>query len=135
MVERRFARRVDALGSIFEFVRDFFRSNGLPGEQTFEIDLILEELFTNMIRHAVGGHEAIAIAMGWDGTDLTLVLHDFDVEPFDVTAPPKTDLNLPLHERRPGGLGLHLVQQLSDGLRYDYADRTSKITVTKRLEI
>lgn len=135
MVERRFPRRIEALVSIFEFVRDFFKSNGLPNDQTFEIDLILEELFTNMIRHATGGHEAVTIAIAWDGSGITLVLRDFDVEPFDVTAPPATDLNLPLHERRPGGMGLHLVQQLSDGLKYDYVDRTSTITVTKRLEI
>ena len=135
MVERRFPRRVDALGSIFEFVRGVFASHGLPNDQTFEIDLILEELFMNMVRHARDGRNRIAISIAWDGSSLTVVLRDFDVERFDITAKPKTDLSCPLRERTPGGLGLHIVQKLSDGLQYEYTDRTSTVTVTKRLEI
>lgn len=135
MVERQFPRRIDALGGIFEFVRDVFSSHGLPDDQTFEIDLIVEELFTNMIRHARNGHHPIAIGMGWDGASFTVIIRDFDVDRFDITAKPQTDLKLPLRERTPGGLGLHLVQKLSDGLQYEYADRTSTVTVTKRLEI
>lgn len=135
MIERTFSRNVDALGDIFEFVRAFFVSHGLPDEQTFDVDLILEELFTNMVRHTRRGGSAISIQLGLEGSTLTLVLRDFDVEPFDVTLAPKTDLGRPLHERNPGGLGLHLVHRLADRLQYDYRGRTSTITVTKQLEI
>jgi serine/threonine-protein kinase RsbW len=135
MIERSFPRRVDALGSIFEFVRDFFASQGLPTEQTFDVDLILEELFTNMVRHSRDGRHDIDVKLDWDGSNLTLVLRDFDVSPFDVSEAPRVDLSRPPQERTPGGLGLHLVHMLSDGVSYEYADRTSTITVTKRLEL
>jgi serine/threonine-protein kinase RsbW len=135
MTERRFPRQVGALGSIFEFVRDFFVSHTLPIGQVHDVDLILEELFTNMVRHSRGGRPEIEIALDWDGSQMTLVLRDFGVEPFDVSVPPRVDLDLPLADRPIGGLGLYLVHALSNGIHYDYTDGTSTVTVTKRLEI
>ncbi len=134
MFERSFPRSVGALGNVFEFVRAFFESQGLPTDQTFDVDLILEELFTNMVRHSRDGRHDIEVKLHWDGYKLTLVLRDFDVEPFDVAVAPTIDLGRPLEERAPGGLGLHLVHTLADDLSYEYVDRTSTITVTKRLE-
>jgi anti-sigma regulatory factor (Ser/Thr protein kinase) len=134
MVERLFPRKIEGLGGAFEFVRGFFVSQGLPIEQTLDVNLIMEELFVNMVRHARSGAQDIAIALGWDGSRLTIVMRDFDVEPFDVAAAPGADIRRPLDRRTPGGLGLHLVRWLSDDLRYDYTGRTSTVTVTKRLE-
>ncbi len=135
MIERSFPRHVDALGSIFEFVHEFFASHGLPADQTFDVDLILEELFTNMVRHSLDGRYDIPIALDLLGRELTIVMRDRDVEPFNVSAAPRVDVNRPASERTPGGLGLHLVHKLADGLSYEYASRTSTITITKRLEI
>ena len=56
---------------------------------------------------------------------------DFDVDPFDVTVPRNIDTELPLDDRVPGGLGLHLVQQMVDNLEYEYHDRQSTIRFTK----
>jgi anti-sigma regulatory factor (Ser/Thr protein kinase) len=134
MVERLFPRKVERLGDAFAFVRGFFESNGLPAGQTLDVNLIMEELFVNMVRHARDGTHDIAIGLDWDGSLLTLVMRDFDVGPFNVTTAPGADLQSPLNRRTPGGLGLHLVRRLSDSLRYDYTGRTSTITVTKRLE-
>ena len=54
-----------------------------------------------------------------------------DVEAFDVTQSRDVDIKATLKERRPGGLGLHLVQQMVDTLEYDYRDRRSRIRFTK----
>jgi len=135
MIECSFPRQVVALGSIFEFARAFFESHGLPGDQTFDVDLILEELFTNMVRHSSEGRHDISIGLDLDGANLTIVLRDRGVEPFDVAAAPEIDVDRPARDRRPGGLGLHLVHKIADGISYQYADRTSTITITKRLEL
>jgi serine/threonine-protein kinase RsbW len=59
---------------------------------------------------------------------------DFDVEPFDITKAEKVDVDLPLSERKPGGLGIHFVRDMADSVAYDYTDRRSKVTITKKLE-
>lgn len=136
MVERAFPRRIDTLGSIFEFVGAFFASEGLPPDQSLDVELILEELFTNMVKYAREGLSPIVIGLSREGPNIRLVLRDFDVERFDVTKPiPTADEDLPIHERTPGGLGLRLVRRLADSLAYDYTDRTSTITVIRKLEV
>ena len=52
------------------------------------------------------------------GVEVTLT--DYDVEPFDVTKAPDADIGLPIEERRPGGLGLHLIRRLVDSIEYEY---------------
>jgi anti-sigma regulatory factor (Ser/Thr protein kinase) len=55
------------------------------------------------------------------------------VDSWDVTRAPEAALDSPVEARRPGGMGLHLVRKVTDDLRYEYRDRSSTITVTKRI--
>jgi len=133
-MERRFRRDLGSLGAIFAFVREFLAGLGIDASQAFDLDFILEELFTNMLRHAKGGSGEVAIAIARSGATVTLTVRDFDVEAFDVSRPRPVDVGAPIEQRTPGGLGLFLIHQLADEVRYDYRDRVSTVTVTKTLE-
>ena len=65
------------------------------------------------------------------GVEVTLT--DYDVEPFDVTQAPDVDIDLPIEQRKPGGLGLHLIRRLVDSIEYRYSpqQRESRITFRK----
>ena len=93
----------------------------------------MEELFTNMVKYSPGGAARIDIGLAaiTDGVEVTLT--DYDVERFDVTAAPDAVTDLPIEQRRPGGLGLHLIRRLVDAIDYDYSevDRRSRITFRK----
>jgi serine/threonine-protein kinase RsbW len=130
MLRQRFGRRLDALEGIFVFVAEFLASRGLPPSGAFELDLVIEELFTNMVKYSPEGAPEIEIQLEQSGLAVTAVLSDFDVEPFDVTCAPGADISRPLEERQTGGFGLRLVRRIADSLRYDYRDRISTITVT-----
>ncbi|HSQ60594.1 MAG TPA: ATP-binding protein [Acidobacteriota bacterium] len=123
---RRFPREVGALDSIFEFVREFLQLEGLEGDGAFEADLVLEELFTNLVRHNRGRQE-IEIALSRADGDLVLRLRDFDVDPFDPTqfARQRGEAAADLS---PGGRGIVLVLRMTKEFRYDYRDRTSTLT-------
>jgi anti-sigma regulatory factor (Ser/Thr protein kinase) len=60
-------------------------------------------------------------------------LTDFDVERFDPTVAGDLDIDAPLSERTPGGLGLYLVLKMADSIHYEYQDRKSKLTFTNRV--
>lgn len=134
MSERRFRRDFASLDAIFAYVHEFLAAHGIGEQHAHPLDLIAEELFTNLVRHNRDGTEDIAIGLGWERPVVTLTIRDFEVEGWDVTQAAPVDTMLPLEQRRAGGLGLHLVRQFADRMDYAYHDRTSTITVTKRLE-
>lgn len=133
-MERRFARDIGSLEAVFTFVDEFLAAEGLDAGDPHDLALILEELFTNSVRHGRGSDAPIEISLSRDGSTVTAMLREFDVERFDVTQAGDFDPDVPIARRRPGGMGLHLVRQLSDSIAYDYRARTGTITITKRLE-
>lgn len=132
MLECRFQRNIASLEALFAFVERYLATHGLDPSHAFDVNLVIEELFTNMVKYG-GGRQEIAVGLGHAEGVLTIVLKDFDVERWDVTQSPAVDTTRPVLERRAGGLGLHLVGRIADSFSYNYQDRNSTVTVTKRL--
>jgi phosphoserine phosphatase len=132
-VQRYFPRSFDALDGLFLFIGDFLAARSLDPELHAPVCFIVEELFTNFVKYNAGGQHDISLSLGHTPDQLTVRLTDFDVDSFDPTKAPTVDVDKPLSERQPGGLGLHLVRQMADTLQYEYADRRSTITFTKAL--
>ena len=128
MLVRRFARAVGSLPALVAFVREFFAARGIDADQAFDVDLVLEELFTNMVRHARGGTSEIEVGLDVDGTVLTMQLRDEGVEPWDPSQAPIPEVDRPIHERRPGGLGIHFIRRLTRDLRFEHLDGTTTVT-------
>ena len=132
-VDRCFRRSFDSLAEIFAFSSEFFRRHNLDRGLLPIVDLVLEELFTNMVKYSAGGAPSIRIEMAPAPGGLEVTLTDYDVDHFDVTQAPDADINLPIEERKPGKLGLHLVRRLVDSLQYEYSSerRESRTTFRK----
>ncbi len=64
-----------------------------------------------------------------------MALTDYDVEQFDVTRAPDADIDLPIEQRKPGGLGLHLIRRMVDSMKYEYSQerREGRTTFRKTL--
>jgi serine/threonine-protein kinase RsbW len=130
-MQRKFTRSFDALGDIYQFAEDVFVSGNVEDTVRFPVQLALEELYVNMVKYYPDNDNEILLDVSASGGKVTVIMTDFDVDPFDVTAPRQIDTDLPLDKRIPGGLGLHLVQQMVDNLEYEYRDRQSTIRFTK----
>lgn len=130
---RTFGRSFDSLEDIFAFTSEFFGRHGLDRDLLPTVDLIVEELFTNMVKYSPGGAPSIRIEMAPALGGVEVALTDYDVDRFDVTLAPDADINLPIEERKPGKLGLHLVRRLVDSLQYEYSSerRESRTTFRK----
>jgi serine/threonine-protein kinase RsbW len=133
-MEQRFPRDIHALDSIFQFVATFLAAGGIAADHAFTVGLIIEELFTNLVKYGRGGTQPISIELEQESGRLVIRITDFDGEPYDLTQAPAVDTTRPLAEREPGGLGIHFVRQMADELRYAHDSGTSTITVVKRLE-
>jgi len=128
-----FQRKIDSTGKIHDCVAEFFTEEEIEAGHRFAVDLVVEEIFTNMVKYNPGGVGEIGLELERDGDRLTIRLEDPDSERFDITRAGEVDLDRPLQDRPIGGVGLHLVRKFVDEIDYAYADRRSTITLTKRI--
>lgn len=130
----RFRRDIEALPEVFDLAAQFLSSQQLDSELRFAVDFALEEVFTNFVKYNPGGVSDIGVSLRIEDDQLKLVLTDFDSPRFDPNSDaPVVDINKPLAERKPGGLGVHLVKTMMDRVEYGHEERTSTITLYKRL--
>jgi len=133
MSERAFfARRIDAIADIFAFTASAFARLRAPDALRTEVDFVLEELFTNIVKYGRGeAPVTIDIVPIPDGVEVRVT--EPDADRFDVTRAPPVDVTLPAERRQPGGLGLHLVGRLADSVQYGYSEgeRCSRIVFRK----
>jgi len=127
-MQKKFKRDFNELKNIVTMTESVFREMGLPPDLRNVVDLATEELFVNMVAYNTESKEEILIEMLPHALGLEVSLTDYDVERFDPTTVASVDVNAPLEERSPGGLGLYLVMKMVDSIHYEYRNRQSKIT-------
>lgn len=131
-MRRSFPRQMASLEAIVAYVREFRAREGLDEDAVSDLDLVLEELFTNLVKYGRGGRGDVEIALERGADGITAQLLEHDAEPFDPTLLPEVDVKRPMAERRPGGLGVHLIRRLTKSFRYEYRDRVGVVTVAMK---
>jgi anti-sigma regulatory factor (Ser/Thr protein kinase) len=127
-MRKRYRRSFDQLEQIVTDTGRFFDEQNIDGSLRMKVDLSVEELFVNMVTYNSETDRDIQLEMRPVSGGVEVTLTDYDVERFDPTIVPDVDIEAPLSERTPGGLGLYLVLKMADSIHYEYHDRTSKIT-------
>ncbi len=130
-MQREFPRHLNSLAGLYEFTEEIMKAHDLPDGVRFPVHLAMEELFVNMVHY--NPTVTTAIEVGIDVEDrVTVSLVDNGGVEFDVTTKRDVDIDAPLEERTPGGLGIHLIQNLVDSLEYQYKDGRGEVIFTKR---
>lgn len=133
-MQRSFKRDISALNDVFRFTAEFAGASQIDKSVSLSVDLAIEELFTNIVKHTARGGDEISVDLEVVGNDLVVKITDFDVERFDITAANGIDVDKSLDEREAGGVGLHLVRNVIDDITYEYRNRTACVTLIKHLE-
>ena len=131
MAEQSFTRSIDTLKQVYSFAEGILEAGNIANDVRFSIHLALEELFVNLVTYNTAGQQDIVIEVDTHDGAVTVTMTDFEAEDFDVTKSRGVDIEASLQERKPGGLGLHLIQHMVDTLEYDHRDRRSRIRFTK----
>src|SRR5499426_4163514 len=111
--------RLAELERLSSFVDQFGEQNGVGARDLFAIKLALDEVVTNVIRYAHddGGEHEIVVRLGREGGEIAAEVED-EGRPFDPLQVEAPDLTAPLEQRPVGGLGIHLVREMTDRLEY-----------------
>jgi serine/threonine-protein kinase RsbW len=131
--QQAFQRSLDSLEAVFRFTEGCLAEEKIDHEHHFPVQLAIEELFVNMVKYNSRGAADILVEIQRADDRLIVVLTDEDSDPFDVTAMEEPDVDLPLEERRPGGLGIMLARKVMDEIAYEHAGRRSTIRLVKNL--
>ena len=124
---------VDAVMENLDKVIDFVNavlSHCLP-EVLGRIYTAVGEIFSNIVKYAypeTGGTVSISITAGNE----TVIRFEDSGVPFNPLVFPGPDLGKPIAERESGGLGIFLVRELMDEVRYERIDNRNILTITKK---
>lgn len=127
-MQKEYKRSFDEIQNIVDDTSRFFEEENIDPSLRMKVDLSIEELFVNMVTYDTETDRDILIEMNPIENGIEVSLTDFDVDPFDPTQPRDIDIDAPLNERTPGGLGLYLVLKMADSIHYHYRNRTGTIT-------
>lgn len=116
----------------------FAEANAVPAGVRRSLNVALDELLQNTIAHGFAGRQGggigvVTIAVELEMDRVTVTLTD-DGRPFDPLGAAAPDTAGSLEERPIGGLGIHLVRQLMDEVRYQRRADRNIVTLVKRLE-
>jgi len=113
-------------------VREFLCGCHAPDSASFLAELVIEELVTNTIKYGFDDKAAHRIQVGVSFHDGQLCIEVRDNgHAFDPLAQEAPDFSLPADERPIGGLGLHLVRQMTDEVRYERHGDENVVTAIK----
>ncbi|MDH5537010.1 MAG: ATP-binding protein [Betaproteobacteria bacterium] len=128
----QFLARLDQLRPMQGFLEAFCAESGLPRAAYLRLNLVLEELFTNTVKH---GHRGDCDAPVWiavsHGGDTLSVLYEDKAPPFNPYArlsEPVVDTTVSM--RKIGGLGVLLTKELAATRDYAYLFGRNRIRLT-----
>ena len=128
------ANDISEISRLYEFIEEIGNDFSLSPDIVFNLNLVLEEAVVNVINYAYPKeeHESIYLSARMHEGSIILVLTDTGKE-FDPTAAPEADVTLSADERQIGGLGIFLIRQIMNEVRYERIEGKNVLTLEKKL--
>ena len=129
--------RLDEMQRFVTSLTEFARVGKLSDELVFNIQLCMDELFTNIVSYGYEDDDLhlVEVDLTVDEEEVRIGLVD-DAKPFNpLQEADQPDLDASLDERKIGGVGIHLVKTLMDEVSYKYEDNKNHLLLVKKLEV
>jgi serine/threonine-protein kinase RsbW len=126
--------RLSELDKLCRNLETFGRKAGLSKKCIFEINLALDELFTNIISYGFCDDEdhLIKITIAPQNETLCLCIED-DGVPFNPVEFNEPVIQCNIEECKIGGLGIHIIKNLMDEVCYERCRGKNIITLKKHI--
>lgn len=123
-----------SLESVRRFVEARARAAGFGEPGVMQVVLSVDEAAANIVKHAYRGEAGHSFTVSaWTVADTFVVRLQHTGEAFNpATYRAPVPLDQAAHERRKGGLGVHLMHRLMDDVRFRTVRGTSEVRLAKR---
>lgn len=125
---------VRSMHLLYDFIESLCDRYDYPDTFRMETQLVLEEVLVNIINYAYPNdndpHDVVVQFMQPHADEACFVFEDDGVA-FDPTAYKRVNVDAPIENRAVGGLGIHLMRQLSNGMSYRREGNRNILTIIK----
>ena len=128
------ANDIAEISRLTQFVDEVGEEFSLTPDIIFNLNLVLEEAVVNIINYAYPKeeHQNIYLSANLHDGSIVFVLTDTGKE-FDPTMVPDADITLSAEDRPVGGLGIFLIRQIMNEVKYERIDGKNVLTLEKKL--
>ena len=130
----RLTNKVDELKRLNIFLEELADEWNIPLKPIHQLNLVLEEIISNIIFYAFDDNEAhdILINLHLEKDSVKVTVTDtgkaFDILAAEVYG----EVDKPADERSVGGLGIHFVKELMDRVEYERKNDQNILTLYKK---
>ncbi len=122
------------LDRLCQNLETFGKKFGFPKKLIFEINLALDELFTNIISYGFNDEKEhiIRVTLTPQNDMLCLCIED-DGTPFNPIEFETPDVSCSVDECKIGGLGIHIMKKLMDEICYERCGDKNVLNLKKKI--
>lgn len=126
---------ISEINKLAFFIEELGEEFGLTPNMVFNLNLVLEEAVSNVILYAYPKETQQEIVLTANKSDKNLIFVLSDTgKAFDPTQVPDADVTLSAEERQIGGLGIFLIRQIMNEVKYQRIDGKNSLTLIKQLD-
>jgi anti-sigma regulatory factor (Ser/Thr protein kinase) len=123
---------INEIPAISRALEILMQAHGFAEDDILDTQLAVEEAITNIIEHGYGeAGGGITVSCHADPGTIEVQLEDRAV-PFDPLTLPEPDLVSEVGDRKIGGLGIFLIRQVMDDIRYRFEEGKNILLLTKK---
>jgi anti-sigma regulatory factor (Ser/Thr protein kinase) len=128
------ANDISEINKLSQFIDEIGEEFSLTPDIIFNLNLVLEEAVVNIINYAYPKeeHQSIFLSAKLQDGSIVFVLTDTGKE-FDPTMAPEADITLSAEDRPIGGLGIFLIRQIMNQVKYERIEGKNVLTLEKKL--
>jgi len=124
---------LDNFPAFIDFIDSSLAKTGIELKEKIDVITACEELIVNVINYAYSGEKGnLKIDFEADESNIGITFTDSGKE-FNPLAGTGPDINLPIEEREAGGLGILMVKNLMDDVKYEFKGGKNCLSVSKKI--
>ena len=135
MQEIHIEATIDNIPTVTAWVDEQLEALDCPMKAQMQIDIAIDELFSNIARYAYNpetGPATVRIEVVKEPLAVVITFIDKGI-PYDPLQQKDPNTKLPIEEREVGGLGIYMVKKTMDEVTYSYKDGQNILTIKKNI--
>ena len=126
---------IENIRVVTAFVDKQLETLSCPLKARMQIDIAIDELFSNIARYAYNPETGdVTVRVEVTERPPAVIISFIDCgKPYNPLAKEDPDIALSAEEREIGGLGIFMVKEIMDEMRYQYKDGQNILTIRKNI--